>query len=359
MAGMTIVNNPGDWATVYAPLLHAEWNGCTPTDLVFPFFLFIVGVAITMSRKTGHWGPIVWRGTKLILIGWFLAGFPFFNLWKLRIPGVLQRIGLCYMFAALLYRGLRQSIGTSGEESERRIARAIGLVAAVLLLGYWAIIQLVPGASGVRGDMTPEGNVGAMIDRVLFSGHMWKQSWDPEGLLSTVPAIGTTLVGLIAGLWLRYASDHGRNVVRGLLVIGGVSAALGLAWSVVFPLNKSLWTSSYALYTAGLGALLFAVCYWIMDVAGWQRWAHPLVVLGSNAIALYVLSGLVARLTLIIKVAGPAGERIALKTWMYQRWFAPMAASPYNASLLYALANVAVLYVVLLAMYRRGVFLKV
>jgi predicted acyltransferase len=343
---------------VYAPLLHAEWNGCTPTDLVFPFFLFIVGVAITLSRKTGHWKPIVWRGIKLILIGWFLAGFPFFDLWKLRIPGVLQRIGLCYVFAALLYRALRQSIGTAGEESERRIARAIGLVAGVLLVGYWAIIMLVPGASGVAGDMTPEGNVGAVIDRALFSGHMWKERWDPEGLLSTIPAIGTTLVGLIAGLWLRFATDHRRNVVRGLLVVGVASVTLGLVWSVVFPLNKSLWTSSYALYTAGLGALLFALCYGVIDVAGWRRWAHPLVVLGSNAIALYVLSGLLADLMMVIKVAGPAGTPISLKTWVYSHWFLPLA-SPYNASLLFALANVAVLYVVLVVMYRRGIFLKV
>ena len=359
MAGMTIVNNPGDWATVYPPLLHAEWNGCTPTDLVFPFFLFIVGVAITLSRKTGHWWPIVWRGIKLVLLGWFLAGFPFYHLTTLRIPGVLQRIGVCYVFAALLYRWLRQVIGAAGKESERRIAQAIGAVAAVLLLGYWAVIMLVPGASGVAGDMTPEGNVGAMLDRALFTGHMWKERWDPEGLLSTIPAIGTTLVGLLAGLWLRYATEHRRNVVRGMLVIGAASAALGLAWSLVFPLNKSLWTSSYALYSAGLGALLFAACYGVIDVAGWRRWAHPLVVLGSNAIALYVLSGLLARLSLVIKVSGPAGEPIALKTWIYQQWFLPLAASPYNASLLFALANVAVLYVVLLVMYRRGIFLKV
>jgi predicted acyltransferase len=358
MAAMTVVNNPGDWATVYPPLLHAEWNGCTPTDLVFPFFLFIVGVAITLSRKTGDWRPIVWRGIKLILLGWFLAGFPFFNLWTLRVPGVLQRIGLCYVFAALLYRWLRQSVGTAGEESERRIAGAIGMVTAVLLLGYWAVIMLVPGASGVAGDMTPEGNVGAVIDRALFPGHMWK-AYDPEGLLSTLGAIGTTLVGLLGGLWLRHATDHGRNVVRGLLGIGAVSVALGLAWSVVFPLNKSLWTSSYALYTAGLGALLFAACYAIIDVVGWRRWAHPLVVLGSNAIALYVLSGILARLSLAIKIAGPGGEPIQLKTWIYTHWFLPLAASPYNASLLFALANVAVLYVVLLVMYRRGVFLKV
>jgi predicted acyltransferase len=358
MAGMTIVNNPGDWATVYAPLLHAEWNGCTPTDLVFPFFLFIVGVAITLSRKAGGWQPIVWRGVKLILIGWFLSGFPFYHLATLRIPGVLQRIGLCYMFAALLYRALRQSVGTAGEESERRIGRAIAVVAAVLLVGYWGIVMLVPGASGTAGDMTPEGNVGAVIDRALFGGHIWKV-YDPEGLLSTIPAIGTTLVGLLAGLWLRFATDHRRNVVRGLLVIGASSVALGLAWSLVFPLNKALWTSSYALYTAGLGALVFGACYAIIDVVGWRRWAHPLVVLGSNAIALYVLSGLLARLTLVIKVTGPAGEPISLKTWIYNHWFLPLAASPYNASLLFALANVAVLYVVLAAMYRRGVFWKV
>ena len=359
MASMVIVNNPGDWGTVYAPLLHAEWNGWTPTDLIFPFFLFIVGVAITLSRKAGHPRSIAVRAAKLVGLGLFLSGFPWFNLTTLRLPGVLQRIGLCYLAAALLYWWLqRGSAGREGPVTDGRHAKIIGGVAAALLLGYWAIIMLVPGASGQTGDMTPEGNVGAVLDRAIFGTHLWKKTWDPEGLLSTLPAIGTTLLGLLAGLWLRHSRADGRRLVTGLVVGGLVATVVALAWSTVFPLNKSLWTSSYAVFTAGLGALLFAFCYATIDLAGWRRWAHPFVVLGTNAIALFVLSGLVARLLGIIKVTGPDGGQMSLQSLIYRQFFVPLA-SPMNASLLFALANLAVLYIVLWVMYRRGIFLKV
>jgi predicted acyltransferase len=175
--------------------------------------------------------------------------------------------------------------------------------------------------------------------------------------LSTIPAIGTTLLGLLAGVWIRTAGN-GRRVVTGLAVGGAVAVAVALAWDRALPINKNLWTSSYALFTAGLGALLFAACYGTIDLAGWRRAAHPFVVLGSNAIALYVLSGILADLTLSLTVRGSGGEPVTLKAWLYERCFAPLA-SPVNASLIYALANLAVLYVVLLVMYRRGVFLKV
>jgi predicted acyltransferase len=358
MAGMVIVNNPGDWGNVYAPLLHAEWNGCTPTDLIFPFFLFIVGVAITLSRKAGHPSSVAIRAAKLIGLGWFLTLFPLFHVWTMRIPGVLQRIGLCYLAAALLYWALQKTATGSGPANDRRSARVIAAVAAVLLLGYWAVVMLVPGASGHPGDMTPEGNVGAMLDRTLLGTHLWKKTWDPEGLLSTIPAIGTTLLGLLAGLWMRHSRDDGRRLVMGLAVGGAVAVIVGLAWSTVFPLNKSLWSSSYAVFTAGLGALFFAACYGAIDLAGWRRWAHPFVVLGMNAIALFVLSGMLGRLLGVIKVAGPDGTAVSLQHVIYERWFVPLA-SPMNASLLFALANLAVLYVVLWGMYRRGIFLKV
>jgi predicted acyltransferase len=200
--------------------------------------------------------------------------------------------------------------------------------------------------------------VGAVLDRAIFGTHLWKKTWDPEGLLSTLPAIGTTLLGLLAGLWLRHSRSDGRRLVIGLLVGGLVATVVGVAWSTVFPLNKSLWTSSYAVFTAGLGALLFAFCYATIDLMGRRRWAHPFVVLGTNAIALFVLSGLVARLLGIIKVSGPDGGPVSLQSLIYRQFFVPLA-SPMNASLLFALANLAVLYVVLWVMYRRGIFLKV
>src|SRR5688572_5367201 len=189
MAGMVIVNNPGDWGNVYAPLLHAPWHGWTPTDLIFPFFLFIVGVSITLSRKSASWGTIVRRTVIIFALGLFLAGYPRFNLDRWRIPGVLQRIALCYLFAAGLYRA-------------RASAWIIGGVATALALAYWAVMMLVAPPGGLAGDLTPDGNLAAWIDRALMAGHLWKPKWDPEGLLSTVPAISTTLFGVLAGLCL-------------------------------------------------------------------------------------------------------------------------------------------------------------
>jgi predicted acyltransferase len=361
MAGMVIVNNPGSWDHVYAPLLHATWHGCTPTDLIFPFFLFIVGVAITLSRKSGGAWPIFRRAATLILLGWFLGMFPQFtveHLQRLRIPGVLQRIGVCYFAAAMLYLWLRQS-GPQGDDaaSDRRVATVVSVTAAVLLVGYWGLLMLVPGGGGVPGDLTPDGNLGAVIDRAIFGQRLWKTTWDPEGLLSTVPALGTTLLGLLAGLWLRAAGSPQR-VLTGLVAGGTLATLGGLAWSVVFPLNKALWTSSYALFTAGLGALLFAFCYGTIDVLRSQRWARPFVVLGSNAIALYVLSGMLAETLIYTKWTGADGQAVSLQGWLYRNVFLSIA-SPVNASLLFALAHLAVLYVVLLWMYKRGIFLKV
>ena len=201
MAGMVIVNNPGDWGNVYWPLLHAEWHGCTPTDLIFPFFLFIVGVSITLSRTSASWGSILRRSVLIFAMGLFLAGYPRFNLERWRIPGVLQRIALCYLVSASVYRL------TWGDR--RRQSIVIATVAALLALGYWAVMMLVPAPGGVAGDLTPEGNLGAWIDRALMEGHLWKPRWDPEGLLSTVPAIATTLLGTLAGLCLGRGVDAG------------------------------------------------------------------------------------------------------------------------------------------------------
>jgi predicted acyltransferase len=353
MASMVIVNNPGDWGRVYAPLLHAEWHGWTPTDLIFPFFLFIVGVAITLSRKAARPGAIASRSAKLIGLGLFLNGFPWFHIWTMRIPGVLQRIGLCYLVAAFAWRWVAPH--RQGDRWGGAAAR-IAVLAVLLLVGYWIVLLVVPGATGERYDLTPSGNVGAIVDRALMQGHLWKPTWDPEGLLSTVPAIGTTLLGLIAGMWM--ASARSREAKTLGLVAGGLAGVVvGLAWGLVFPINKPIWTSSYAVFTAGAGALLLAACYWVIDVRNLKRWAHPFVILGMNAIALFVLSGLIARTLGVIRVRRGDGT-IALKTLIYESVFLPLA-SPINASLLFALTNLVLLFGVLWVMYRRGVFLKV
>ena len=349
MAAMVIVNNPGDWGNVYWPLLHAEWHGCTPTDLIFPFFLFIVGVSITLSRKSAGWGSILWRALAICALGLFLAGYPRFDPSRWRIPGVLQRIAVCYLFAASLYKLSAASMRTQ--------AIAAGSGAAILALGYWGLMMLVPAPGGVAGDLSPDGNLGAWIDRAVLGSHLWRPRWDPEGLLSTIPAIATTLLGILAGLCLK-ADWTPQRKLRVLAVAGLGAVLIGLAWHTVFPINKALWTSSYVAFTAGCAALLLALCYWLLDVRGWRRGTSPLVILGVNAITLFVVSGLLVKTLALIRLAGPDGREISASRWLYVSFFVPLA-SPKNASLLYALANLAVLFTLLAWMYRRRLFLRV
>ena len=346
MAAMVIVNTPGDWNNVYGPLLHAEWHGWTPTDLVFPFFLFIVGVAITLSRRSAQWSAIVRRTAIIFALGLFLNAYPRFDVASWRIPGVLQRIAVCYFFAASAFqltRGDRQ-----------RQAVTLGAMAIALTVGYWIVMALVPAPGGTPGDLSPAGNLAAWMDRTLMPGHIYRPHYDPEGLLSTIPAIATTLLGTVSGLWLQ-SSGRPTRTLRGLLAAGIAGVVLGYAWNAVFPINKALWTSSYVLLTAGLASLLLAFCYWAADVRGWRGWTTPFVILGVNAIALYVLSGLLVDTLGIIRV-GP--EAIPLSRWIYVNLFAPVAA-PKVASLMYALAHLGLMFVILAWMYRRRLFLRV
>jgi predicted acyltransferase len=355
MAAMVIVNNPGDWGQVYAPLLHAEWHGWTPTDLIFPFFLFIVGVSMTLSRATlGPWGRIVRRGLTISALGALLAGFPYFPVATWRIPGVLVRIGIGYLVAAALYRWTLPA----GPRNDRRHAVRIAGLAAALAAVYWAAMVLAPFPGHVPGDLSPEGNLGAFIDRALIGqAHLWqRRPWDPEGLTSTVPAIATVLLGILAGFWLRAGAEP-RAKAAVLAAAGVAMLSLGLLWDLAFPINKNLWTSSFAAFTGGAAAVALAACYYAIDVLGWRGWTKPFVILGVNAITLYVLAGLSARLLGLIKVAGPAGTPISLQRFIYTSWFAPLA-DPKNASLLFACTYLVVLFVILWAMDRRGIYLR-
>ena len=358
MAGMVIVNNPGDWGHVYPPLLHAQWNGCTPTDLIFPFFLFIVGVSITLSRGTmGDPWQILKRALVIFGLGMVLALYPRWDFSVVRVPGVLQRIAVCYLAAAFLFRWTAPQ---RGNDDARRWAhgRTLMLWAAGLTLGYWGVMMLVPPPGGVAGDLTPDGNLGAYIDRKIFGAHLWVQSktWDPEGLLSTVPALATTLLGGVAGLWLGSRAPGTRKAL--LMGVAGVLAmGLGLVWSLAFPLNKALWTSSYVWFTGGAAAVFLALCFALIDVKGWKAWSRPFVILGLNAIALFVLSGLMTKFLSFHKVTGADGQPVSMLRYIYSTWFVPLA-EPINASLLFALANLAVLFVVLWLMDRKGIYLK-
>src|SRR5262249_2928801 len=254
---MVLVNNPGTWRAVYAPLRHADWHGWTPTDLVFPFFLFIVGVAIPLAlgRRRAAGAPrgrlavrILRRAAVIFALGLLLHAIPSFELSTLRIPGVLQRIAVCYLAAALVYL----VTGWRGQ----------GALAAVLLVGYWAALVLVPVPGGSAGDLGKEGNLAAWLDRALLGPHIWRVArvYDPEGILSTVPALATTLFGVLPGTFLASGRPAARTA-RGLLVAGVAGIAIGLAWGRSLPINKSLWTSSYAVFTAGAALLVLAACY--------------------------------------------------------------------------------------------------
>ena len=355
MASMVVVNNPGDWGAVYWPLLHAEWHGLTPTDLIFPFFLFIVGVSITLSRRSASWGSIVRRAGIIFALGLFLNGYPRFDLATWRIPGVLQRIAVCYLIAAAAFK-------LTSDGDRRRQAWTLGGAGVALCLGYYAVMMLVPPPGGVAGDLSPEGNLGAHIDRALFGRHTWRPRWDPEGLLSTVPAIATTLFGILCGLILNTNRDAELKLratgAGAMAAFGSLAILVGLAWHPLFPINKNLWTSAFVFVTAGAAALLLAACYWTIDVKGWRGWTKPFVILGANAITLYVASGLLADTLGIVTVTGADGTAIPLGRSIYLHYFVPLAA-PKNASLLYACANVVILFVPLAWMYHRRLFLRV
>jgi predicted acyltransferase len=344
MAGMVIVNNPGTWSAMYWPLEHAPWHGWTPTDLIFPFFLFIVGVSITLSRQTLEapaW-HIVRRALVLVALGLFLTGFPRFDLQQWRFTGILPRIAFCYLIAAFIYRWtVPRGRAPERQPLASRQMAAIGVLTGAILAGYWIVLTNF-------GDLTPEGNIGAAIDRAVFGSHLYRSGqWDPEGLLSSVPAVATTLLGVLAGAAL---AGPGTLIVkvRALAGAGALLMAAGQFWHTAFPINKNLWTSSYVLLTGGAAALVLAGCLYAIDVRGWRRWSQPFVVLGMNAIALFVVSGLIGKAFVVWKLQGP----------LYQHGFAWLAA-PKNASLLYSLAFLAVMYAMCAGLYSRRIFLRV
>ncbi|MDP2136997.1 MAG: hypothetical protein Q8J74_04005 [Candidatus Didemnitutus sp.] len=363
IAGMLLVNNPGTWSAVHPALLHAPWHGWTPTDLVFPCFLWIMGVSLTISfarrRSDGAdraelFRHVLRRSVIIFGLGLLLAAFPFgllsahqFSFSTLRLPGVLQRIALCYLAAAAIC--LRT--GPRGQAAW----------AGGLLAGYWAALMLVPVPGYGAGVLAPQGNLAWWIDSHLLAGHTWAGApvpgFDPEGILSTFPAIATVLAGALSGAWLRGPASAGRKTM-GLFVGGLILLALGAAWHSWLPINKSLWTSSYTVFMVGWAMVLFAAFHALIDGRGWRSWALPFTIYGMNALALFVLAGLTGRLLGLIRWTGAAVEQVSLKGWLYSTLFAPLA-SPTNASLLFAVAFVLGHLAVAWALWRRGWFIKV
>ncbi len=431
IAGMVLVNNPGTWSSIYGPLKHAEWHGLTPTDWIFPFFLFIVGVAvpIALSRRIaeGVTGKVYWKivsrslvifalglamsvtpffqfaatnapdATKMLIwiamtaglfflllrnfkvaaamIGLSIAGIVAINLSgynvvpynfaTMRIPGVLQRIAVCYLVVSLifLHTNWKQQLG----------------IAAGLLLGYWALMTLisVPGCEVTTID-DKACNLAAWLDRtILTENHIWRSGkvFDPEGILSTLPAIATTLSGVLAGTWLlrsdrlQVTGDETSNLslatvnsslekANGLFGVGTILLAIGYIWHSYFPMNKSLWTSSYVLVTSGIALLTLAACYWLIDIKGYKKWAWPFIVFGVNALPLFVFSGIMARMLGAYRVAGSDGQPVSLQKWIFDNIYLSKA-QPIDASLLYAISFILLWLFLMWLLYRKQVFLKV
>lgn len=356
IAGMILVNNPGSWSYIYPPLKHAPWNGWTPTDFIFPFFLFIVGVAMSLSfskriergdSSAQLMAKVVRRTLIIFGIGLFLNLFPFFNFKEVRIPGVLQRIAVCYFFASvmMLYTNKKFQIFWT----------------AFLLIFYWALVKLVPVPGYGAGVLEPQGSLCWYIDSHLLAGHTWKfapaPGFDPEGILSTLPAIATVMFGVFTGDWIRSPRDHYEKV-RGLFVAGILGLLVGEIFKGWLPINKNLWTSTYSIFMAGMALIFLAMCYWFIDIKGYKRWAKPFIVFGSNAIIVFALSSLVAKLMVIIKLTQPDGAKIALKTFIYNNWFASWAGN-LNGSLFYAIIYILIWLGLAWILYRKKIFIKV
>ncbi|MFN0177610.1 MAG: acyltransferase family protein [Gemmatimonadales bacterium] len=358
VAAMLLVNNPGTWDAVYPPLRHAAWHGWTPTDLIFPFFLFIVGISteLSLEKRAGHGASdallrrrILVRGGLIVVAGLLLHAFPFYPLTRiteLRIPGVLQRIGVCYAIAGLV--------------AWRRSDRLVGAVTAALLFGYWALLTLVnpPGVDRPTVDV-PDQTIAAFLDRWLLDGHLWTvtKTWDPEGPLSTLPAIGTTLLGILTARAVRRAPDPAARH-RWLLLAGTTALAIGWLWGQVFPINKNLWTSSYVVFTAGAGALALGIAGWLIEARRWIGWSLPLMTFGRNPLIAFLGSGMMARiigsLIVIDTAEGPRSLQRLIFDQGFGSWLPPRAAS-----LGYAVSFVGVWFLVLRVLEKRGWFLKI
>lgn len=360
VAGMILVDNPGSDTGAYAPIIHAEWNGWTPADFIFPSFLFLVGVSLVFSfssrRARGEsrnsiLAHVLKRCLMLIAIGLFVNGMPFIGIdvHAYRFYGVTQRIALCYLVASVLelWSGHRGQV--------------IALLAC--LVGYWALLHFVPVPGfGVPGGnipfLDPDRNLVAWLDRRLLLGHLYNSTRDPEGLLSTIPAIGTTLMGVLTGHWLRSSANAMRKMGI-MFAVGGLGLAAALLWNRWFPINKNLWTSSFVLFTGGFALVMLAILFWVLEVRQWRgRWTTPILVFGMNAIAGFVADSLVYGPGYTFMAKGPTGARM---NWheAAQANLEAFGLSMPNASLAYSIVSLAFCWCLLWLLWRKEIFLKV
>ena len=356
IALMVIVNTPGTWSYVYAPLRHAEWHGCTLTDLVFPFFLFVIGVAMRFSfdkYDICKYGPlfnkIIFRTITIFVIGLLLNAFPFIRQnwdWSsFRILGVLQRIALAYFFAGFIV--LRLDV------------KGLVKISFFLLVGYW-ILLITYGWYSSQDPYALKTNLILVIDRFLLGeSHLYGGTgiqFDPEGLLSTIPSIVTILIGFLVGTMIKTSNDHEDNVQR-MAMLGSLLIIIGWTWSFILPINKQLWTSSYVLYTGGIAIILLAGMIWLVDIKKIDWWTKPFVILGSNAIFLYALSSIWVKILLKISFE-LNGKMISGYSYFYKTIFQPLAGN-INGSLFFALFHVLIFLLILTWMYRKNIFIKI
>jgi predicted acyltransferase len=356
--GMILVNNPGDWNNTYGQLLHAKWHGWTFTDWIFPFFLFISGMSMVIStgqnsqNRAGVCLQLLKRALIIFLLGLMLNWIPNFDLATIRVPGVLQRIALCVALAAPL-------VVYGHWKSQALAALVVMLVYSVLML-----MVSVPDASGAinTGVLEAGKDTGAYLDRLLLSGHLWAsaKTWDPEGLLSTLPALASLLLGCLTSHWLKHAakSPDSNRTLMGLMVGGAFFLVLGQIMAAYFmPINKPIWTPSYAVFMTGVALIVFAWFYWAIDIARWVN-CKPLVMMGMNALFLFVLSSLIAKTLNAVKLTNSQGQMVNLKQYL----FVPLKSlglSANNTSLLFAIGFCAVMFAIGYWMYQRRWFIKV
>jgi predicted acyltransferase len=350
LAFMIIVNTPGSWEYVYPPLEHSKWNGCTPTDLVYPFFLFIVGISTWYSLK--KYGSelnesslfrIFRRMASIFALGVLLNIFPYFGMdySRVRIMGVLQRIALAYGLGAIICLSVRRDY--------------LWIVIAFMLLFYWGLLAFFGGTDpySLHGNFVLKTDLAILGKNHLYTG--FGIPFEPEGLLCTIPAIGTVIIGYFIGGMIGKSSASGQTVLK-LLLFGVASAGLGYLWNMVFPINKPLWTSSYVLYSAGLGMIVLSVIYLIADFFKFQSWGTFFRVFGTNAIFAYVLAGIWTRIMLIVKISS-GGNTVNLYDWIYTRICVPVAGN-LNGSLLFAVLQVLIIWIITLILYKKKVFIR-
>lgn len=363
--GMILVNNPGDGNFVYSSLEHAKWDGCTLADMVFPFFLFIVGVSVALSfagriergaDTKELFFKILKRSILLFIAGMFLGGYPFVQItadeikWigfsNLKFPGILPRIAIIYFITSVIFLKAKP--------------KTIAIIAGSILLFYWGSLSLVPVPGLGHASLDPGTNLGFYFDKMLLGGIFPKtiSTEDSGGLLSTLPAISNSLFGVLLGYWLRKKDEVVGKVVW-IFVVGIFSLVAGIIWDIWFPINKSLWTSSFVLYTTGLGLQLFAFLYWFADVLESKWWCRPFIVYGTNALFVYFISVVFSRsIKQLIFFTDSAGIRMNMKDYLFRNFIAPLFSSPFNSSAAWASLIVLFWFCILSYLYKKNIFIK-